>query len=304
MASYALRWAAPCAALLACGSDTRDTRAGDGGSPARDAAVPVSDGAEPPAHTGELTVLTYNVAGLPEGVSGSHPERNTPQISPRLNAYGLVLVQEDFWYHEVLIKDLEHPYLSEPWLTPPQINDIGDGLNLFSRWPFTGYEHHAWGSCNGEAECGADCLATKGFSFASLTLAEGAEVHVYNLHGEAGGCPEDAPLRKAGMKLLGDTIGERSKGKAVIVGGDFNLHEDDATDYGVLTDLLEQAGLTDACRALACTRPKIDRVLFRSGGGVTFTAKAWAIPEGFVDAESGENLSDHQPVAATLSYAY
>jgi hypothetical protein len=45
-------------------------------------------------------------------------------------------------------------------------------------------------------------------------------------------------------------------------------------------------------------------VLFRSGSGVTLKAKAWSIPTGFTDKETGENLSDHQPVAATLSYAY
>ena len=46
--------------------------------------------------SGSFTALTYNVAGLPEGISGSNPETNMQMISPLLNAYDLVLIQEDF----------------------------------------------------------------------------------------------------------------------------------------------------------------------------------------------------------------
>jgi hypothetical protein len=46
-----------------------------------------------PTRAFELSVLTYNVAGLPAEVSGSDPVANHPQISPLLNGYDLVLVQ-------------------------------------------------------------------------------------------------------------------------------------------------------------------------------------------------------------------
>ena len=280
----------------ACGSSAERTQ--------QQPADAASDSAVPGRETGELTVLTYNVAGLPEGISGSHPERNTPQISPRLNAFDLVLVQEDFWYHEQLIEDDAHPYRSEPWRTPAVLDDIGDGLNLFSRWPFADYEHVSWGACSGQGDCGSDCLAKKGFTFARLTLAPGAEVDVYNLHMEAGDCPQDVILREQNAKLLGDTILMRSRDRPVIVGGDFNLHEEDPIDYAVLTGLLEQTGLSDACRALACTRPQIDRVLFRSGGSLTLTAEGLQVHDDFVDATTGEQLSDHKPVSAALRYEY
>jgi endonuclease/exonuclease/phosphatase family metal-dependent hydrolase len=90
----------------------------------------------------------------------------------------------------------------------------------------------------------------------------------------------------------------------VIVAGDFNLHEDDASEYAILTGLLERTGLADACRTLACTRPMIDRVLFRSGREVTLSARSWQVHDDFVDAASGEQLSDHKPVSALLDYAY
>ena len=58
---------------------------------------------------GEFLALTYNVAGLPEPLSGSQPSVNIPQISPLLNSYDLVLVQEDFWYHNELKAQINHP---------------------------------------------------------------------------------------------------------------------------------------------------------------------------------------------------
>ena len=75
---------------------------------------------------GEFSVLTYNVAGLPEPLSGSSPSVNTPQISPMLNAYELVLVQEDFWYHHELIAEVDHPYRSRPMWEQPGLLRMGD----------------------------------------------------------------------------------------------------------------------------------------------------------------------------------
>ena len=104
--------------------------------------------------TGELTLLSYNVAGLPEVLSGSEPETNMPLIGPLLNDYDLVLLQETWKtpdpnplaplrvYHEELESrvDFEHrsesaplPMGSDP--TRPEAI-LADGLNQFSRFPF------------------------------------------------------------------------------------------------------------------------------------------------------------------------
>jgi hypothetical protein len=53
-------------------------------------------GPKPPARRGTFTLLSYNVAGLPAQFSGSEPAVNMPLISPKLNAYDVVLVQEDW----------------------------------------------------------------------------------------------------------------------------------------------------------------------------------------------------------------
>src|SRR5690606_18150560 len=104
--------------------------------------------------TGQFRALTYNVAGLPEPLSGSEPSINTPEISPLLNGYDLVLVQEDWaipdpppgppfdqfeLYHDLLVADVTHPYLSEPEPIPLGTDAnrptalLSDGLNRMSR---------------------------------------------------------------------------------------------------------------------------------------------------------------------------
>jgi hypothetical protein len=82
--------------------------------------------------SGRFAALTYNVAGLPAALSGSEPDVNTEPISPLLNAYDLVLVQESWVnpdppipglevFHEVLVSQVTHPYLSEP--APPPLGN-------------------------------------------------------------------------------------------------------------------------------------------------------------------------------------
>ena len=53
---------------------------------------------------GRFNVLSLNVAGLPEVLSSSNPKENTLQMSPLLNGYDIVSIQEDFAYHDDLIK--------------------------------------------------------------------------------------------------------------------------------------------------------------------------------------------------------
>lgn len=45
---------------------------------------------------GTVSVLTYNVAGLPAWLSSGNPAVNTRPIGQRIGAYDVVHVQEDF----------------------------------------------------------------------------------------------------------------------------------------------------------------------------------------------------------------
>jgi endonuclease/exonuclease/phosphatase family metal-dependent hydrolase len=253
------------------------------------------------ADQGEFSLLTYNVAGLPEPLSGSSPSVNTPQISPMLNAYGLVLVQEDFWYHHELVARVDHPYRSMPMWEQPGLLRMGDGLNRFSVFPLGELTRVTWIECNGVLDCASDCLTTKGFSVSAVKLAEGLVVDVYNLHMDAGGCDGDIHARGVQTKQLLERIRTRSAGKAAIVAGDTNLKNSRPDDVESLESLLSEANLREACLFLNCEKETIDRVLFRGSDSVSLVPISWDHPPQFVDAE-GHDLSDHKPVAVRFHW--
>lgn len=138
-------------------------------------------GRAPAARTGTFRALTYNVAGLPEPLSGSEPAVNSPLISPLLNGYDLVLLQEDWvdalaqhgarpagaeavprtGYHDLVVADAVHPYRSEPMASPPPLGALvdrlptgptlsGDGLNHLSDFTTADTERVPWQHCHGE----------------------------------------------------------------------------------------------------------------------------------------------------------
>lgn len=250
----------------------------------------------PPSKPAPVTfrVLTYNVAGLPEGISSSTPTVNMPQISPKLNPFELVLVQEDFSYHSALISAVTHPFLS----TPKEAGlNLGDGLNALSRFPFSALARTEWSKCNGYIDQGSDCLTTKGFSRFVLDLGNGRTVDVYNTHFDAGRAQGDVNAREAQVDQLNLAIAQQSAGNAVLITGDTNMK---ASDEATFQKLLAGSSLQCACRALNCPEPnRIDRVLFRSSATVTLTPKSHAVETSFVDA-AGNPLSDHEPVSVTF----
>ena len=264
----------------------------------------------------EIDLLTYNVAGLPDLLSGSEPATNTPLIGPRLNDYRLVLVQESWLtspdtpenqrtYHEILLDLADHEFESVPAPAPLGTDPdrpsaaLSDGLNRFSDFPFTPVERHRWLTCG---EASADCLSLKGFSVATTTLADGIEVDIYNLHLDAG--REDFEIRADNVAELTAHILEHSEGRAVIVAGDFNLHLDRDPDADQFAALLSDTGLADVCTELGCDEPnRIDKVLYRSNDTVTITPLEWRNEAGAFTREDGEPLSDHDPVVARLRFA-
>lgn len=275
--------------------------------------------------SGEFTTLSYNVAGLPQEVSQVNPQEHIPLISPLLNGYDIVLTQEDFdwWqpslerldfvnYHGRLRARVDHPYQSGRHPGPEAVGidvardrpmlQVGDGLGILSRFPFDEFRRVPWKTC-GEGE--ADCLAMKGFAMARVELASGLNVDVYNLHADAGSEESDIAARAAGFEQLAAYIEEHSEGRAIILGGDTNLHTDpgsddplDREDARLWKTFLERTGLVDVCDALACEDPgRIDKFAFRSGGGIELEPLSRKFEvEKFRDAGGGP-LSDHDALA-------
>ncbi|MFJ4521193.1 jacalin-like lectin [Streptomyces sp. NPDC088810] len=264
------------------------------------------------AGSGSFSVLTYNVAGLPEGLSSSHPATNTPLISPRLAGYDIINVQEDFNYHAALYAGDNRPYRT----ATSGGAGIGDGLNTLSAFPFEDFERVKWKDCTG-----TNCLTPKGFTLARVRLAEGVYVDLYNLHPNADDTDDALAARRANIAQLSAFIQANSAGNAVIVMGDTNTRYTRAGDN--IRTLVDGNGLTDAWVRLAkggtvpaqgadpllcpASAPPddcevVDKVLYRGSGLVSLTATRyhdeWA---GFLDAAGG-NLSDHFPHTVDFSY--
>lgn len=258
---------------------------------------------------GELSLLNYNVAGLPEGISGSNPSVNMPLIAPLLNGYDVALVQESWEtpdpnplaplrvYHEILRAGSKHPYASASKPNPLNTDQsrpsavLSDGLNQFSRFPFGTVLREPWAGCDNSA---ADCLALKGFSMSRMTFAPVVEVDVYNFHMEAGGNPNDEALRDAGITQMLAFMAEHSAGRAIIAAGDANLHIEDEPDGTQYQRLLDEGGFTDACDVIGCPDPtRIEKAFFRSSDTVTLTALSWRLEDDVFVREDDEPLSDH-----------
>ena len=253
-------------------------------------------------YSGEFLVLTYNVAGLPDFISRSNPSVNIPIISPLLNGYALVLVQEDFWYRSQLAAKVLHPYRSEPSVASPMPWAMGDGLTRFSQFSFQDLVRVAWDACNGVIHADQDCLTNKGFSVAVTALQPGTWLCVYNLHMDAGSGDGDIKARRQQIEQLAADMMTRCPGRAIIAAGDTNLRVGRPADMSILRAFLAHSGLKDSCSVLSCGDERIDRILFRSSPSLAITPLKWNIPDAFVNA-SGDDLSDHAPVAVQFRWA-
>lgn len=271
--------------------------------------------------SGEFRILTYNVKGLPPLYSTGgrdNQKENNGLISPLLNNYALVLVQEDFFYHDALSSATTHLYQSKPSV-PSCFNFIfsklcifpGDGLARFSEYRLDEQIREEWDDCNGglfNLDAGADCLGRKGFTLSKTALAPGVWVDIYNLHMDSSSTDGDFKARANQVEQLLDAIFTFSVGQAVIVAGDTNLRldrtpQDDQlpTNVDIFERLLKGASLSDACTAVDCDSEQIDRVLYRSSKDLELEAVDWTLDERFVN-ENGEPLSDHPAVAVKFTW--
>jgi len=254
--------------------------------------------------SGVLRVLTYNVAGLPDGVSSAEGDLldRMPAIAALLDDYDLVGLQEDFDEagHEAVTTGTGHA--SVQWFSAP-VDDTrvyGAGLSqLLASEPADYLEQH-YADCNGVIDGASDCLASKGFQVSRLVLG-GQPLDAYNTHHEAGGGADDEAARLAQVDEVLATMAAHSEGSAIVYTGDFNLHPDDVEDTVPLARY-DDAGLARACDLIGCEEPNhIDQIRVRSSSGLTLEVLDWQRVTDFVTDE-GVDLSDHPAVSAEISW--
>lgn len=273
------------------------------GCPPADA--PQNPGPQPAS--GELPVLTYNVHGFTPSLAQDDPEARMPQIAELLPEFDLVGLQE-VWVDEYTdtLAESGHPN-RERFDTPLNEERVyGAGLVMFARQEQVDYVETHYLGCNGVLDNASDCLASKGFQFQRIRLADGATVDWYNTHLEAGGGEDDRAVRADQVDLLLSFLAEESAGRAALLTGDLNLHNeaDRPDDLLALGRLYDEGGFVDSCAALECADDThIDRILTRDGGGLSFEATEWEDDPRFYDP-AGAPLSDHPAIRATFAWAF
>jgi endonuclease/exonuclease/phosphatase family metal-dependent hydrolase len=263
---------------------------------------------------GNFSVLTYNIAGLPQILSSAPTPRDssTALIGRLINAYDVVHVQEDFNYHAYLYdKGNVHPYRS----ATSGGAGIGDGLNSLSYFPFTDFVRITWNKRINE-----NALTPKGFTFCRLRIAEGVYIDFYNLHTNAESDDASIAARADNLQQISDYISTVSKGNAVVVMGDMNARYTRDNNLRLLTNV---NGMTDPWitlirngsipalgdSAIACPFPDetnscevVDKIFYRSNKFIQLTPSGYQLLKTFVNS-SGQQLSDHLPLTVNFSYS-
>lgn len=273
------------------------------------AAVPAA--AAPPS-SGTFSVLSYNVAGLPEGLSSGNPKANTPIIGQRIRPYDIVHVQEDFNHHASLYANNTHPFRTPTSGGVP----FGDGLNTLANHPYSELVRDKWDKCNG-----TDCLTPKGFTWSRTRLAEGVVIDFYNVHSNAGDNEADLAARRANISELSRFITANSAGNAVVVAGDTNTRYTRTGDN--IRELVSANGLTDAWvqeerggvppaagdPALVCNEQNVsdacevvDKILFRGNRYITLQLNRYGNDNAAFRTADNKMLSDHYPIAADFRW--
>ena len=267
------------------------------------------------AYDGSFNILSYNVGGLPEIISSSTPSKYTKLISPKLNAYDIVNVQEDFGYNDDLTSQLEFPYQTEFSGNVP----LGNGLMTFSKFPIYMFTKVAWKDTHGVIVDGSDQMIPKGFTFTSMEIKSGYFIDIYNIHTDADIDEESMAARRSNMAQLAEYVKKTSAGKAVIIFGDTNSrYTREGDDFYEL--LLKPCDLKDAwienirggkippkgdslmVNELGQEGEVVDKIWFRSGKNIEINASTFKVLlTEFTDSE-GNQLSDHYPITSRIEY--
>ncbi|HXC50031.1 MAG TPA: endonuclease/exonuclease/phosphatase family protein [Candidatus Limnocylindrales bacterium] len=285
-----------------------------------------------PASSQPLSVLTYNVHGLPPLLIGDRSGKveaiaelleslRTPDTSSA-GARIIVALQEVFDrdYHRTLVGISASSF---PFATVKNRGGtfgLGDGLVQLSVSAFARPFRVDWKKCFGRLGLyESDCDTDKGFSYARHAIAPGAFVDVYNLHADAGGDRGSFAARRSNIRQLLKAMQLLSPpGTAVIVMGDTNARYTRSPRDNV-DQLLVAGGLRDVWVELVrggrvpepgpmmdvtCSRAPagrdcelVDKIFYRSGSAVSFAPVKYEVLENFRD-KRGRELSDHYPVAA------
>ena len=265
---------------------------------------------------GKLKVLTYNIAGLPQGISAAKMPRkpSIAEIGDKISAFDIINVQEDFNYNTAFYSLNKHPYKTEHKGKIP----IGDGLNTLSNYPIVSYHRIPWRHCSGP-----DCWTVKGFTYSQIQLDQNVIIDVYNVHANSSDVARAARARRENIRQLASYIQEHSADKPILVMGDFNAHYAFKKDN--IHEFLVTTGLTDgwvqylrkgvfpeiiskfvALDMLSLTNEteSLDKIFYRNSKEFRFIPTAYQVESTYFVNNEGFPLSDHLAVSMEFDWEW
>lgn len=195
-----------------------------------------------------LSVMSANVAGLPIpskfDKDGKVVSKTQKLLGQFLNESGIdiICVQEDFQYHAILAAQMKkYPYTTFTSGGVP----VGDGLNIYSKYPIYNVERVTWEVFNGILDAANDGLTPKGFIKCTVDF-NGMLVDLYDIHSDANGAPADVAAKHAQNEQLAAYIDENSADRPVIITGDMNVYTHSESGVGIYEIYVSREGFDDA----------------------------------------------------------
>ena len=303
-----------------------------------------------------FSITTLNVDGLPQkilvakvnpdGPGGGGSVRIGRYLQKR--GYDLVFMQEDFNFHEELTVPLEDDYLMDSWTGNLGVegreidflhlqNHRFECDGLMGAWKkgitLTSTSRTPWTANFGKFSHALDEMVTKGFRRHELTLKNGQQIVVYNMHMDAGDTADeregkDSLDRDARLKQwnqLRDEILTHLDTRPVIIVGDLNSYycrdqiksnfidvieaTGHAKVYDAWVELQNNGKYPDPVDGIVCCEAKgnildsgegLDKVLYViPTGGIGIHAVSYKLDT--IDyLHDGKMLGDHYPVSVTF----
>ena len=283
----------------------------------------------------QFSIATLNVDGLPQKlvVFNVNPEGpgngGTARIGKYLlkKDYDLVMLQEDFNYHDVLSVFLEDDYKMDEWTG--DVDVVGRTIDylhlqnhrfecdgLMGCWKndltVTPVARTPWQQSFGKFSHAFDEMVTKGFRRYEVTLRSGDRIVVYNMHMDAGDDLDEAEqkdtkdkeARIAQWTQLKDDVLQHLDSRPIVIVGDMNSLYSRDDVKGAFFDVINETGrgtVADVFMELNKQGEEtLDKILYINPTmGTQIKPVAFSLDkDGYL--YEGKPLGDHYPVTATF----
>lgn len=283
----------------------------------------------------QFSIATLNVDGLPQKilvlkVNADGPGNGgTARIGKYLmkKGYDLVMLQEDFNYHDVLSVFLEDDYKMDEWTG--DVDAVGHTIDylhlqnhrftcdgLMACWKndltVSPAARIPWQQNFGKFSHALDEMITKGFRRYEVTLRSGDRIVVYNMHMDASDDKDEAEkndtkdkeARLAQWIQLKEDVLSQLDSRPIIIVGDMNSLYSRDDVKGVFIDAINDSGRATVNDVwLELNKPgeeTLDKILYINPAmGTKIQPVAFSLDkDGYL--YEGKPLGDHYPVAATF----